>query len=146
MDSCLRLVSWVLPPVEKSEHPPNSICAGENWTLEAVNAIMQGPDWNSTVVFITYDDFGGLYDHVPPPQIDQLGLGPRVPMLIISPFAKRGYVSHTQYEHSSVLKFVESRYHLPPRTGRDAGASDMLETFDFNQTQRPLVLSERQCL
>jgi phospholipase C len=141
----LPAVSWVLPPGEKSEHPPTSICQGENWTLEAVNAVMQGPDWNRTVIFITYDDFGGLYDHVPPPQIDQFGLGPRVPMLIISPFAKRGYISHTQYEHSSVLKFVEARYHLPPLTGRDAAASDMLDAFDFRQTQPPLVLSERQC-
>jgi phospholipase C len=106
---------------------------------------MQGPDWNSTVIFITYDDFGGLYDHVPPPQIDQFGLGPRVPMLIVSPFAKRGYVSHTQYEHSSVLKFVEDRYHLPPLTARDARASDMRDSFDFGQTQPPLILSERQC-
>jgi phospholipase C len=141
----LPAVSWVLPPGEKSEHPPNSVCQGENWTVEAVNAVMQGPDWSSTVIFITYDDFGGLYDHVPPPQIDQFGLGPRVPMLIISPFARRGYVSHTQYEHSSVLKFVEARYQLPSLTARDAGASDMLDSFDFSQTQPPLILSERQC-
>jgi phospholipase C len=141
----LPAVSWVLPPGKDSEHPPNSICEGENWTVEAVNAIMQGPDWSSTIIFITYDDFGGLYDHVPPPQIDQFGLGPRVPMLVISPFAKRGYISHTQYEHSSVLKFVEARYHLPPLTRRDAGASDMLDTLDFNRRQPPLILSERQC-
>jgi phospholipase C len=141
----LPAVSWLLPPGDKSEHPPNSICEGENWTVEAVNAIMQGPDWSSTAIFITYDDFGGLYDHVPPPQVDQFGLGPRVPMLIISPFAKRGYISHTQYDHSSVLKFVESLYRLPPLTERDGGASDMLDSFDFTHVQPPLVLSERQC-
>jgi phospholipase C len=142
----LPAVSWVIPHWEESEHVPNSVCQGENWTVEAVNAVMQGPDWNSTAIFVTYDDFGGFYDHVPPPQIDQFGLGPRVPLLIVSPFAKRGYISHTVYEHSSVLKFIETRYHLPPLTQRDAAASNMLDSFDFDQRpQPPLVLSTRHC-
>jgi len=107
---------------------------------------MQGPAWNSTAIFITYDDFGGFYDHAAPPQVDQFGLGPRVPLLIISPFAKISYVSHTVYEHSSILKFVETRYGLAPLTARDAGASDMLDSFDFNQTpQPPLILQTREC-
>lgn len=105
----LPAVSWLIEPWQGSEHPPNSVCAGDNQTAEFVNAVMQGPAWSSTVVFITYDDFGGFYDHVPPPQVDQDGLGPRVPLLIISPFAKPGYVSHTVYEHSSILKFIETR-------------------------------------
>lgn len=139
-------VSWVIAPPTGSEHPPNSICAGENQTVQYVNAIMQGPDWSSTVIFVTYDDFGGFYDHVPPPQIDQDGLGPRVPLLIISPFAKRGYVSHTVYEHSSMLKFIERRYRLAALTARDAAASDMLDSFDFGQPSRPpLILSQRAC-
>jgi len=139
-------MSWVIPPYMESEHPPNSICAGENQTTQFVNAIMQGPVWNSTVVFITYDDFGGFYDHVVPPQVDRDGMGPRVPLLIISPFAKPRYISHTLYEHSSMLKFVETLYHLPSLTARDAAASDMLDSFDFNQPpQPPLVLSSHQC-
>jgi phospholipase C len=142
----LPAVSWVIPQWQESEHPPNSICEGENWTVEAVNAIMQGSDWNSTVVFVTYDDFGGLYDHVPPPQLDQFGLGPRVPLLIISPFARRGYISHTMYEHSSVLKFIETRFHLPPLTERDVTASNMLDSFDFGERpQPPLILPTRHC-
>jgi phospholipase C len=71
----LPAMSWLLPSWTGSEHPPNSICAGDNQTAQFVNAIMQSPAWNSTVVFVTYDDFGGFYDHVPPPQLDQDGQG-----------------------------------------------------------------------
>jgi phospholipase C len=142
----LPAMSWVIPPYQASEHSPNNICDGENWTVSTLNALMQGPAWNSTVVFITYDDFGGFYDHVAPPQVDQAGLGPRVPLLIISPFAREGQVSHTVYEHSSILKFVETRYGLPPLTARDGGASDMLDSFDFDQEpQPPLILQPRPC-
>lgn len=143
----LPAMSWVFPAgADTDEHPPNSICKGENWTVQVLNAIMQGPDWNSTVVFITWDDFGGLYDHVAPPQVDQFGLGPRVPLLVISPFVKPGTISHTTYEHSSILKFVETRYHLRPLTARDQNASDMLDLFDFQQAPLPpLVLQPRQC-
>jgi len=142
----LPAMAWLLPPSTASEHPPNSICAGDNQTAQFVNAIMQGPAWNSTVVFVTYDDFGGFYDHVPPPQLDQDGLGPRVPLLIISPFAKPGYISHTLYEHSSLLKFVETQYHLRSLTARDAAASTMLDSFDFNQPPQPsLVLPSHKC-
>jgi phospholipase C len=142
----LPAMSWLFPPSPWTEHPPESVCEGENWTVQQLNAVMQGPDWNSTVVFLTYDDFGGFYDHVPPPQLDAFGLGPRVPLLIISPFAKPGYISHTVYEHSSILKFVETRYHLPALTARDGMASDMLDSFDFaQQPQPPLILQSRQC-
>jgi phospholipase C len=143
----LPAVTWLLPPGDASEHPPeDNTCIGENWTVEVLNAVMQSPQWKSTAIFITWDDFGGLYDHVPPPQVDQLGLGPRAPLLIVSPFAKRGYVSHTTYEQSSVLKFIERRYGLQPLTARDHGASDMLDSFDFVQLpQLPLILSPRQC-
>jgi phospholipase C len=142
----LPAVSWVIAPYQQSEHPPNSICAGDNQAAQYLNAIMQGPAWNSTVIFVTYDDFGGFYDHVPPPQLDQEGLGPRVPLLIISPYAKRGYVSHTLYEHSSMLKFIETRYLLHALTARDAAASDMLDSFDFAQPpQPPLILPQHTC-
>jgi len=142
----LPAVSWLLPPEGMGEHPPDSVCQGENWTVQVLNAVMQGPEWNSTAVFLTWDDFGGLYDHVAPPQVDRYGLGPRAPLLIISPFAKSGYVSHRQYEQSSVLKFVERRYHLDSLTARDREASDMLDSFDFSQPPRPpLILSPRSC-
>jgi phospholipase C len=143
----LPAMSWVFGDgAEVSEEPPNSICKGENWSVQALNAVMQGPDWNSTVVFLTWDDFGGFYDHVAPPQVDQFGLGPRVPLLIISPFVKPGSISHTVYEHSSILKFVETRFHLQPLTARDRDANDMLDSFDFQESPlAPLILQAREC-
>ncbi len=142
----LPAVAWLATTADTDEHPPESPCPGENWTVQVLNAVMQGPDWNSTVVFIAWDDFGGLYDHVAPPQVDQFGFGPRVPLLIISPYAKPGYISHTISEHSSILRFVETRYRLDPLTYRDATASNMLDSFDFGQPPRPpLLLQTRQC-
>ena len=140
----LPAVSWLVTGL--SEHPPASACDGENWTVEQINAIMSGPDWPSTAIFITWDDFGGFYDHVPPPPEDTYGLGIRVPLLIISPYAKNGYVSHTQYELSSVLKFVEERFGLPPLSSRDANANDTTDSFDFTQQPRlPMMLNTRTC-
>lgn len=108
--------------------------------------MMAGPAWNLTAAFITWDDFGGFYDHVPPPTVDAFGFGPRVPLLIISPYARRGYISHTLYEFSSLLRFVESRYELPPLTARDREANTMLDSFDFTQPPTPPVtLEPRQC-
>jgi phospholipase C len=107
---------------------------------------MQSPDWNSTAIVITWDDFGGFYDHVPPPHVDMYGLGPRVPALIISPYAKRGYVDHTPYEFASVLRFIETVFDVPPLTSRDANASDMLDAFDFSQKPiAPLILPQEDC-
>lgn len=141
----LPAVSWLVMG-RASEHPPASTCYGENWSVEQVNAIMQGPDWPSTAIFITWDDFGGFYDHVAPPKVDAFGFGPRVPLLIISPYAKSGYVSHTQYEFSSLLKFVEARYGLPPLTARDREANSTLDSFDFAQAPHPpLVLATHPC-
>jgi phospholipase C len=137
----LPAVSWLVAG-EMSEHPSYSTCAGENWTVKELNAVMNGPDWNSTVVFLTWDDFGGFYDHVPPPHIDRLGLGPRVPLLIISPYARKGYISHTVYEFSSFLKFAETRFGLTSLTPRDQQANDMLDSFDFNQQPLPPFLRQ----
>lgn len=141
----LPSVSWLVTG-HASEHPVDSTCFGENWTVQQINAIMQGPDWNSTAIFLTWDDFGGFYDHVPPPGVDQFGLGPRVPLLIISPFAKPGFISHTQYEFSSFLAFLETRFGLNPLTNRDATANNMTDSFDFNQTpQAVFPLNTRTC-
>lgn len=142
----LPAVSWVVTTAELSEHPIHSSCAGENTSVQEVNAVMQGPLWNSTAIFITWDDFGGFYDHVPPPGLDVYGLGPRVPLLIVSPYALTGTVSHTQYEFASFLKFVETRYSLSPLTSRDANANSMTDSFNFLQTPlAPLVLKTRTC-
>ncbi len=110
---------------------------------------MHSPQWGSTVVFITWDDFGGLYDHVAPPHLDYMGLGPRAPLLIVSPWAKRGYIDHTTYSPESILKFIEKLHGLAPLTRRDARAGNMLEAFDFTQPQpeggSKLLLAERSC-
>jgi phospholipase C len=141
----LPAVSWLISG-SASEHPPGSVCLGENWTVQQLNALMQGPEWNSTAVFLTWDDYGGFYDHVPPPGLDAFGLGPRVPLLIISPYAKPGYISHTQYEFSSVLKFIEERFSLPSLTARDANANDTTDSFDFTQSPlAALILKPRTC-
>jgi phospholipase C len=126
----LPAVSWLVANNE-SEHPPFSTCVGENWTVQQINAIMQGPDWDSTAIFVTWDDPGGFYDHVAPPNLDKFGLGQRIPLIIISPFAKAGFVSHTQYEASSVLKFIEERFGLQPLADRDANANDLMDSFNF---------------
>ena len=141
----LPAVSWLVTGFA-SEHPPDSTCKGESWTVEQLNAVMEGPDWASTAVFITWDDFGGFYDHVPPPTVDKFGLGPRVPLLIISPYARKGKVSHTQYEFSSFLSLVEKRFFLAPLTERDQKANDMVDSFDFTQQPLPpLVLHPDSC-
>ena len=137
----LPQVAWVTPPGgPPSEHPVGGLCPGENWTVEILNALGQSNYWQNTAVFLTWDDFGGFYDHVKPPQIDAYGLGPRVPLLVVSPFAKQGFVDHNLGEFSSVLAFIEHRFGLPPLTNRDNtalnGVSDLTEAFDFTQTGR----------
>ncbi len=142
----LPAVSWLVTNEETSEHPPFSTCQGENWTVQQLNALMQGPAWNSTAVFLTWDDFGGFYDHVPPANLDRYGLGPRVPLIIISPYAKKGFISHTNYEFSSFLRFVELRWGLKALTERDTKANDMTDSFNFTQQPLPpLVLQTRTC-
>jgi phospholipase C len=141
----LPAVSWVVANHE-SEHPTYSTCYGENWTVNQINAVMQGPLWNSTAIFLMWDDPGGFYDAVPPPAEDVFGPGQRVGFIIISPYAKSGYISHTTYEASSVLKFIEELFGLPNLTQRDLKANDMLDSFNFNQTPlAPLVLQPQTC-
>jgi phospholipase C len=142
----LPAVSWLIADIPDSEHPPSSVCRGQNWTVAQLNALMQGPDWGSTAVFLTWDDFGGFYDHVAPPVADVYGYGERVPLLIISPLVKPGYITHATLEFSSILKFVEERYNLPPLTERDQDANDFIDSFDFAQTPlAPLVLNPMPC-
>ena len=132
-NGALPQVSWVIPRDNQSEHPPHNIALGMNWVVYVVDSIMQSPYWNSTAIIVTWDDYGGFYDHVPPPSIDKYGFGFRVPALIISPYAKSGYIDHTQYQFESILKFIEWRFNLPPLTNRDRNANNIINAFDFNQ-------------
>ena len=143
----LPSVSWIITPWWQSEHPDASTCEGENATVSELNALMNNSAlWASTAVFITWDDFGGDYDHVAPPQTDAFGFGPRVPLLIVSPYARKGYISNKQYEFASVLKFIEERFGLPTLGTRDANANDTTDSFNFNQKPlSPVILTPRQC-
>jgi phospholipase C len=141
----LPTVSWLVTD-NGSEHPPYSLCYGQNWTVTQLNAVMNGPQWDSTAIFLTWDDFGGFYDHVAPPKLDEFGLGPRVPLIVISPYSIAGKISHTQYEASSVLKFIEEVFNLPSLNGRDVDANDLMDSFNFSQTPlSPLVLPQLTC-
>ncbi len=141
----LAQVTWVMPPSNASDHEPYQIGAGEDFVTGAVNAIMQSKYWANTAIFLTWDDWGGLYDHVVPPVIDGVGLGPRVPLIVISPYAKSGYISHVQGEFSSFVKFIEGNFGLGEGAlgQRDSlsQTSDLMDFFDFNQTPlQPLIL------
>ena len=123
-----------------SEHPPQNITIGQNFVVSLVNSVMEIPYWSSTAVFITWDDYGGWYDHVAPPQVDEAGYGFRVPLLIISPYAKRGIVDHALNDHTSILKFIETTYSLKPLATRDEKANNLMEAFDFSQPPRETLI------
>ncbi len=136
-NSSLASVVWIMPGADQSsEHPPYDISVGEQDVVSILNAIMASEYWNSTAVFLTWDDYGGWYDHVKPPQVDQFGYGFRVPCLVISPYARQGVIDNTQADFTSILKFIETVHSLQPLTARDASASNLLEAFDFSQTPR----------
>ena len=145
----LPTVSWLVQPANVSDHPITSVCAGENWTVQQINAIMQNKAvWNSTAIFLTWDDFGGFYDHVVPPKGPnaKIEYAFRAPLIIISPYAKPHYVDHTQYSFPSMLKFTEKVLGLPSLGGLDKNASDMFNAFNFKQQPLPpLVLQQRTC-
>jgi phospholipase C len=130
-------VSWIIPDFQLSEHPPANITLGMIWVAYIVDSIMTSKYWNSSVIIITWDDYGGFYDHVPPTQIDKYGLSFRVPALIISPYSKSGYIDHTLYYFESILKFIEWRFNLPSLTYRDKIANNLLNAFNFNQSPNP---------
>jgi len=150
-------VSWIDPKDKVSEHPPQLISAGQAYVTTLINAIMRSPCWDSTAIFLSWDDWGGFYDHVVPPMIDGQGYGFRVPGLVISPYAKAGYIDHQQLSHDAYLKFIEDDFmegrRLNPKTdGRPdsrpdvreeaPGLGSLVEDFDFNQPPRPpLILS-----
>jgi phospholipase C len=135
-------VSWVTPAWDYSDHAGCGCLAGPSWVAAVVNAIGTSRFWKSTAIIVVSDDFGGWYDHVPPPQLDFRGLGIRVPALIISPYVHRGAVDHTQYEFGSILRFVEQVFALPALGSTSGGYTDtraasLIDAFDF--TQPPLA-------
>jgi len=134
------------------EHPPEDVQVGQKFVADIINGLMNSPEWSSSAFFLTYDEHGGYYDHVAPPAApvpddippmlqpgDAPGAfdtyGPRVPAVVVSPYAKPHFVSHAVYDHTSILRFIEYRYGLPALTNRDANADPMLEMFDFNSPQ-----------
>ncbi|MDA4113261.1 MAG: alkaline phosphatase family protein [Thaumarchaeota archaeon] len=126
----LPQVSWVMPPNDSSsDHPPYSLDVGQAWTRSVVSALQKSQYWSSSAIFLTWDDYGGWYDHVAPPQVDPNGYGFRVPLILISPFAKNGYVDNTLSDHSSLLSFIENNFSLGNLGARDASSNDLVEAF-----------------
>jgi phospholipase C len=126
-------VCWIVPTAADSEHPPADSARGMWHVTGLVNAVMESKAWEDSVIIVTWDDYGGFYDHVPPPQVDKYGYGFRVPALIISPWARPGFICHVHYDFTSPLKLIEDHFSLPPLATRDAAANNMLDCFDFAQ-------------
>lgn len=129
-------VVWITPEAWYSDHPNTNDGAGPAWTAAVVNAIGASSYWQNTAIFITWDDWGGWYDHVPPTIYNSLELGFRVPLIVVSPYAKPGYVSHQQHEFGSILKFTEEAFGLPSMGTTDQRADDLSDCFDFDQQPR----------
>ena len=128
----LPAVAFYKPIGPKTQHPGYAdIESGDQHVANIISKIEQSPLWSSTVIVVTYDENGGFWDHVPPPVVDRWGPGLRVPTLIISPFARRGFVDHTFYDTTSILKMIENRYGLAPLGERDAHANDLLNSLDL---------------
>src|SRR5579863_1914178 len=133
----LPAISWVIPTWENSDHAGNNSTTGPSWVTQVVDAIGQSKYWKSTAIFIFWDDYGGWYDHVAPKKLDYDGLGLRLPMIIISPYAKQGYVSHVHYEHGSILRFIEDQFGLGQLAASDKRAtSPEADCFDFSKPPR----------
>ncbi len=132
--------TWIMPVCHDSDHVNCAGGYGPSWVTAVVNTVGKSPFWNSTAIFVTWDDWGGLYDHVAPPYLDRDGLGFRVPLLVISPYAKHGVVSHKQFETASVLRFAEDLWGLNQMAAADRRAtSPAKDCFDFTQRPRPFV-------
>jgi phospholipase C len=132
----LAQITWIVPSWAHSDHP-SSGNEGPDWVASITNAIGASPFWNSTAIFISWDDWGGWYDHVDPPQIDQMGLGFRVPVLVVSPYARHGYISHITHESSGFLTYIERNFGLSNLGARDAIANDFSDCFDYTQRPQP---------
>ncbi len=148
-------VSWIVPDQQESDHPPANIATGQAYVTNLINTIMEGPDWDSTAIFLVWDDWGGFYDHVLPPVVDQNGYGFRVPSLVISPYARRGFIDHQTLSFDAINKFIEDDFldgqRLDPATdGRpdprpavredNPGLGDFTADFDFDQQPLPPLI------
>ena len=151
----LPAVSWLAPSNRVSEHPPSLVTAGQTYVTSAINAVMRGPDWRSTAIFLAWDDWGGFYDHVQPPRVDGNGFGLRVPALVISPYARRGFIDHQVASLDAYDKFIEDDFlggaRIDPKTdGRPdprpnvrenlSQVGNMALDFNFNQRPRPPLI------
>lgn len=135
----LAQVSWIMPPSdEESEHPPYDVRLGEKWVKGIIDTIRSSNYWASSAIILTYDESGGFFDIIPPPQVDEYGYGFRVPAIVISPFSKHGFIDHTQYDHTSVLRFIETIFNLEPLSERDAKANNLLNSFNFPDSSRTI--------
>ena len=136
----LPSVSYIVPS-GASEHPPSSLMSGQRFVKSIIQELMRSNVWDSSAFLLSYDDWGGWYDHVKPIQIDQYGYGPRVPAIMVSPYAKSGYIDNTVLDFTSILKFIEQNWNVAPLSPRDAYANNLLSAFDFKQTPRlPIFL------
>ena len=136
-------VAYVTPGSDPdSDHPPQPTQPAQNWVASIVNAIMNSPSWSSTAIFVTWDDFGGWYDHVPPPQVNGVELGPRVPLLVISPYARPGHIGSALGDFASFDRFIEKNFNLPSLgfRGSPAGVSNLMSFFNFTQTPNPPLI------
>jgi phospholipase C len=131
----LPAVSYIIPS-GASEHPPGSLETGQRFVKTLIQELMRSSSWNSSAFMLVYDDWGGWYDHVAPPVVDEYGYGPRVPALLVSPYAKEGFIDNTELDFTSILKFIEYNWGLQSLGGRDAKANNILTAFDFNQLLR----------
>jgi phospholipase C len=138
----LATVTWITPTCRNSDHAGCGSNTGPSWVASLVNTVGESKFWDTSAIFVFWDDPGGWYDPEPPAYVDYDGLGFRVPLLIVSPYAKKGYVSHTHYEHGSILKFVEDEFSLHWLAASDKRANSPADAFDFNQSPRKFVKIE----
>ena len=151
----LPAVSWITPTQKVSDHPPALLSDGQTYVTGLIDRLMRSPDWDSTAIFVAWDDWGGFYDHVTPPSVDAQGYGIRVPALMISPYARHGYIDHQTLSFDAYLKFIEDDFlngaRIDPTTdGRPDPRPDVRENakilgdivseFDFAQSPRKPVL------
>jgi len=140
----LPAVTWITPRFQLSDHPPFSTGHAHNWVTSIVNAVMRSEMWEHTAIFLTWDEWGGFYDPILPPQVDPVGLGIRVPMLTISPYARRGVIDDELGEFSTPLRFISDNWGLEPLTDRIRNAHNFEHVFDFAKRPRPPEIAKER--
>jgi len=135
----LPAVAYIVPS-GASEHPPGSLAAGQRFVRNLITSLMKSMYWSNSAFLWTYDDWGGWYDHVPPPRVDAYGYGFRVPALMVGPHVREGHIDSTEMDFTSILKFIELNWNVPPLSDRDAAANTFMSAFDFESPPRSPVL------